>query len=96
MDLVYIIKNRRTENKVVLNGYTQEDFESIYLFFDYDAHDPAAKDDKLIEMLNFFNDEHDRGLLYVSYPMVEAFRHFHDIQSFKELIVKCKRDNCPI
>lgn len=46
-------------------------------------------------MLSFFNDETDSGKLYISYPMVEAIRHFRDMQSFKALTVKCKRRNCP-
>lgn len=46
-------------------------------------------------MLSFFNDETEEGMLYISYPMVEAIRHFKDLESFKSLTVKCKRKNCP-
>ena len=46
-------------------------------------------------MLKFFNNETENGLLYISYPMLEAIRHYKDMQSFKELTVKCKRANCP-
>lgn len=46
-------------------------------------------------MLSFFNDETKEGMLYISYPMVEAIRHFKDLESFKSLTVKCKRGNCP-
>ncbi len=37
----------------------------------------------------------ENGLLYVSYPMLEAIRHYKDMGSFKNLTVKCKRSNCP-
>lgn len=35
--------------------------------------DPKANNEKLKEMLEYFNDETDKGKLYISYPMVEAF-----------------------
>jgi hypothetical protein len=46
-------------------------------------------------MVAFFDNETDNGMLYISYPMVEAIRHYKDMESFKELTVKCKRANCP-
>lgn len=67
----------------------------IYLFFDYDAHAAKTDDGKLSEMLDFFDNETENGMLYVSYPMVEAIRHYRDMESFKTLTVKCKRANCP-
>lgn len=65
------------------------------MFFDYDAHATAADDQKIDELLSFFDDETEDGLLFISYPMVEAIRHFRDTKSFKSLTVKCKRSNCP-
>mgnify|MGYP003291750678 CR=1 FL=1 len=46
---------------------------------------------KIDEMLDYFDNETEHGLLLLSYPMVEAIRHFRDIESFKTLTVKCKR-----
>ncbi len=46
-------------------------------------------------MLDFFDNDTDNGLLFISYPMVEALRHYRDMESFKDLTVKCKRDKCP-
>ena len=94
-DLVELLKERNKENAELLRGYTRDSFAYIYLFFDYDAHSTLADDDKIVEMLNFFNNETENGLLYISYPMLEAIRHYKDMQSFKELTVKCKRANCP-
>ncbi|WP_300681698.1 hypothetical protein, partial [uncultured Rikenella sp.] len=41
------------------------------------------------------DNETENGKLYISYPMVEALRHYTVLESFKELTVKCKRGNCP-
>lgn len=95
IDMVSLLKERTAENAKILEDYTRDSFAYIYLFFDYDAHSTLADDDKIKEMLSFFNDETKEGMLYISYPMVEAIRHFKDLESFKSLTVKCKRGNCP-
>lgn len=95
IDIVSILKERTVENAQILNEYTRDSFAYVYLFFDYDGHSSLADDDKISEMLSFFSDETDGGKLYISYPMVEAIRHFQDLESFKNLTVKCKRANCP-
>ena len=94
-DLIELLKERNKENAELLRDYTRDSFAYIYLFFDYDAHSTLADDDKIEEMLDFFDNETENGLLYISYPMLEAIRHYKDMQSFKELTVKCKRANCP-
>lgn len=95
LDIVSILKERTAENAEILKEYTRDSFAYIYLFFDYDGHSSMADDDKIKEMLTFFSDETEEGKLYISYPMVEAIRHFRDLESFKNLTVKCKRKNCP-
>ncbi len=95
LDIVNLLKERSQKNAERLKEYNRDSFAYIYLFFDYDAHATKADDDKLIEMLDFFDNETDNGKLYVSYPMVEAIRHYRDMQSFMALTVKCKRGNCP-
>lgn len=95
MDIVSLLKERTSSNAKMLKDYERDSFAYIYLFFDYDAHSSLADDGKILEMLSFFNDETDNGMLYVSYPMVEAIRHYKDLDSFKHLTVKCKRSNCP-
>ena len=93
-DMVELLKERSEENAELLKDYTRDSFAYIYLFFDYDAHSTLADDSKIEEMLEFFDNETENGLLYISYPMVEAIRHYKDLDSFKELTVKCKRANC--
>ncbi len=95
LDIVKILYERHPTNNKKLNGYSSEDFAYIYLFFDYDAHATNADDEKIKELLSYFNDETEHGMLYLSYPMVEALYHYKDMKSFKFLTVKCKRRNCP-
>ena len=95
IDIVSLLKERKPENAEALKDYNRDSFAYIYLFFDYDAHSTLADDESIKEMLSFFNNETDMGMLYISYPMVEAIRHFKDIETFKTLAVKCKRRNCP-
>ena len=94
-DMVDLLKERNEDNAAILRDYNRDSFASIYLFFDYDAHSTMADDGKLQEMLDYFDNETENGLLYISYPMLEAIRHYKDMESFKELTVKCKRSNCP-
>lgn len=52
---------------------------SIYLLFDYDPHATNACNKKLSTLIDFFNDETTNGKLYISYPMIEAFRHCYKL-----------------
>ncbi len=79
-------------NKVILREFNRADFSEIYMFFDYDGHVTNASDEKLELLLNFFNEETNKGKLYISYPMVEALKHFEDFDSFKDLKVLCKKN----
>ena len=94
-DMVNLLKERSKENAELLRDYTRDSFAYIYLFFDYDAHSTLASDEKIAEMLSFFDNETENGMLYISYPMLEAIRHYKDMESFRDLTVKCKRSNCP-
>lgn len=95
LDIVSLLRERTSENAEILKEYTRDSFAYVYLFFDYDAHSTLANDEKIKEMLSYFDNETENGKLYISYPMVEAIRHYKDLESFKGLTVKCKRRNCP-
>lgn len=95
IDIVSLLKERTEKNAIALKDYNRNSFAYIYLFFDYDAHATQADDEKIREMLSFFKDETEEGMLYISYPMVEAIRHYRDMNSFQSLTVKCKGRNCP-
>lgn len=77
-------------NREILKDFKRADFAEIYLFFDYDGHATNADDTKLSDLLTFFNEETEKGKLYISYPMVEALKHIENFDTFKELKVSCK------
>lgn len=99
LDMFTYVKALNEQNAKVLKDFNRDDFSEIHLFFDYDGHATANKgkpgDEKIKEMLAYFDNETEQGKLYISYPMVEAIRHFKDHDSFKDLSVKCKGRNCP-
>ena len=84
LDTFHLLKEI-AKNKETLKDFKRSDFSQIFMFFDYDGHASNASDKKLAELLSFFNEETDKGKLYISYPMVEALKHFENIESFKEL-----------
>ena len=77
-------------NKETLKNFKRSDFSQIYMFFDYDGHATNASDEKLNRLLTFFNEETEKGKLYLSYPMVEALKHIENFDTFKDLKVNCK------
>ena len=91
IDIVSILKERSPKNAEILKDYNRDSFAYIYLFFDYDGHSTMADDSKIKEMLKFFDNETENGMLYISYPMVEAIRHYKDMESFQNSTTKCKR-----
>ena len=91
IDIVSILKERSPKNAEILKDYNRDSFAYIYLFFDYDGHSTMADDSKIKEMLQFFDNETENGMLYISYPMVEAIRHYKDMESFQNSTAKCKR-----
>lgn len=105
-DTFNILKERNSSTKELLEKYDRTDFSEIYLFFDYDGHAPLASsqdqfgnkvksgDDKIVDMLALFDNETEKGKLYISYPMVESLWHIISFETFFELKVKCKGKNC--
>ena len=71
----------------ILNGFDRDSFAQIYLFFDYDGQVPTASDENLEDMLKLFDNETENGKLFISYPMVEALKHFLRATSFEACVV---------
>ena len=92
LDVFNLLKDKNKNKIKNLQGYVSNDFAEIFLFFDYDGHDPKANDDNLKEMLKFFKNETDKGKLYINYPMVESLKHIIDYSKFYELNVECKKN----
>jgi hemerythrin-like domain-containing protein len=91
LDTFNLVKDIET-NKDKLKDFKRSDFAQIYMFFDYDGHATNACDKKINELLNFFNEETEKGKLYISYPMVEALKHIENLDTFEELKVPCKEN----
>lgn len=88
----FVLLSELPQNARTLSGYKRSDFSEIYFFFDYDGHDSLADDDVIIEMLDVFYEETERGKLMLSYPMVEAIKHFPFGEDFEFLKVKAKEN----
>ena len=87
MDLVGLLKENETKHPELekkLEKCNWDEFSEIYLFFDYDIKntDKHNKDslktqnEKIKEMLELFDNETEKGKLYINYPMVESIRYF--------------------
>ncbi|MEH8031635.1 hypothetical protein [Gallibacterium anatis] len=81
-DMFVFLKNYDKKN--ILGNKKRNDFTDILLFMDLDRHHlnkikNPLEYNKLVnclpEMLNLFNDSIENGKLFISYPMVEAFKH---------------------
>ena len=72
----FLLLKELPNNQEIFSQYNSNDFAEIYMFFDYDGHDTIADDKKVTELLKFFNEETLKGKLFISYPMVEALKHF--------------------
>jgi hypothetical protein len=93
LDLFPLIKeNIQSIDGNELNNITREEVSQIYLFFDYDGHATNADDEKLQNMLQLFNNETEKGKLFISYPMVEAIKHLKDNVNFKDVIVESNKE----
>ena len=90
LDLFVLLKELPC-NKENLKSYSRKDFAEIYLFFDYDGHTSSANDDNLKSILSFFNEETEFGKIFISYPMVEALKHYSESIDFKMLKVEAKK-----
>jgi len=90
LDIVEILKERPCSDIKDLN---RVEVSEVHLFFDHDAHSrpgesPQEYNEKITGLLSTFNNEYERGKLWISYPMAEALKHcrrnpeacFHDAQ----------------
>lgn len=81
--LIDLLRDSSLSNKTKLNGISNKNISEIYLFFDSDLHASAASPDNLKAMVDLFHDEtSDHGKLYLSYPMLEAWKHIKNDPNF--------------
>lgn len=88
LDTFSLLKNRIED----LKKYKKKDFSEIYLFFDYESHATNYSSKKLEKLLSVFDNETENGKLYISYPMVEALKHYHSDKNFQQLTAHCSQD----
>lgn len=98
LDIVQLIiekaKNRKdmyTYNKLRMGGFSE-----VYLIFDFDCHAPQYNYEKILEMINYFDNETEHGKLYINYPMIESLHHFktlpdYDYNQYKINLLDCKK-----
>ena len=78
-DLIEVVRERSADAAANLGDRKRDDFQEIYLFYDFDpqqsdlsgARDPDMAS-VLRSMMETFDNETELGKLYISYPMVEA------------------------
>ena len=90
IDIPLLISRRhKLEPKLNKNNFT-----NIILIFDYEHHDICFTDEKIQKMQKHFNSMSDDGILYINYPMIEAYRHIHsipDVEYFERYVsVRCQ------
>ena len=94
VDVVDVLKIelKKTDPENELFKYKSTDFESIYLFFDYDFYrdDLTTKNAHVRELLEYFNEETENGRLFISYPMIESIQYTKELpdSNFHNYIVK--------
>lgn len=78
-DVVDVLKleKEKIDPKNEIFKYKSSDFESIYLFFDYDFYkgNLEIKNSQILELLEYFNEETANGKLFISYPMIESIQY---------------------
>lgn len=75
IDLPFVISKKEHPQDICYRN----DFINIILVFDYERHDPAFSEEKILEMQHCFTDSTDMGKLYLNYPMIESYLHLESI-----------------
>ena len=75
VDLPFVISKKEHPETI----YYRNDFTNIILVFDYERHDPAFSEEKILKMQHCFEDSTDMGKLYLNYPMIESYLHLKSI-----------------
>jgi hypothetical protein len=77
LDIPLHLRSKETnpEKKLILS----RQFSRILLTFDFDPQSTHFAPVKILAMTEYFTDAADMGMLYLNYPMVEAFYHIKNI-----------------
>ena len=77
LDIVEILKERPNAD---INDLDRNEVSEVHLFMDHDAHSHSELSQQeyhkiICDLLATFNNEFERGKLWINYPMAEAIRH---------------------
>lgn len=84
IDFLEFLKNNKNTKNQISNlqntSKTSEEIKSIkftdiFLIFDYERQDPFFDANLINKMLAFWSESTENGLLYINYPMIEAYKH---------------------
>lgn len=75
IDLPFVISKKKNPD----NLQYKNNFNNIILVFDYERHDPYFREEKILEMQEYFTDAADNGKLYINYPMVESYLDLYQL-----------------
>jgi hypothetical protein len=94
LDIVELLRESKNvpANKKILEPYSRDDFNQVFLFFDFEYKDNHFDINKLVLMISIFNEETENGKLFVSYPMIEAIRDIPSIDKYIDH--KVSLENC--
>lgn len=72
-----ILKNNKREEEL---KKLEDKYPYIYLFFDLEIQDNHYNNKKCIlkDMMKYFCDETENGLLLINYPMIESYRDYKE------------------
>ena len=56
-----------------------ERYTDIILAFDFEPHHDHPDFDTVRQMLAYYRDSTDMGRLYINYPMMQSYKHFHSL-----------------
>ena len=94
-DILQKINERSDDNRKDMEEQDNTSYTYIYYYIDEDGNEKIAKNDHIIQMLKFLNNETENRKLFIIYSMADAIRHYKDKESFRDLTIKCKKQNCP-
>lgn len=104
LDLVALLQEKEMEKdsgqQHELASIPRKRFSQVFLIFDLDAHHTFIKDrkdtegnlDKVEALLKLFDNEHQLGKLYISYPMIEALTLYHQPEEQRLNLYQFKLD----
>ena len=81
-----------------LDDYLVSDFSEIFLFFFFYPHSrdiPLNElNNRIIKMLELFDNETENGKLYINYPMIESIRYTKELPDYNFVKYEIEMEKC--